>query len=293
MTTIESAPGGGARSVESVSRQCAVAIVGSGYAGLAAAIEASNILPRELILVFEKMDKPGGNSVMNAGQIAVVGSDQQLIAGIEDTVELMMDDMLRAGVDLNHPNLIRTMIEQSNETVEWTQSELGVQYRTRVTQLGGHSVPRTLSTLNACGEDIIGPMIDKVDSKDNVELILETAFESFVMSDDGHVLGIRTKSIVDDHVETVLCERGVVLASGGFGADVAFRSVQNPSYDRTVMSTNQPGATAEVMKEALKIGAMSVQLSRIQLGPWTSPDETGFGKVRNTSEESGFHLFDK
>eukprot|EP00978_Attheya_sp_CCMP212_P029374 scaffold104129_cov38-Attheya_sp.AAC.2 len=30
---------------------------------------------------------------------------------------------------------------------------------------------------------------------------------------------------------------------------------------------------------ALKIGAMSVQLSRIQLGPWTSPDEGGFGKA--------------
>jgi succinate dehydrogenase/fumarate reductase flavoprotein subunit len=45
------------------------------------------------------------------------------------------------------------------------------------------------------------------------------------------------------------------------------------------MSTNQPGATAEVLKEALKIGAMPVQLSRIQLGPWTSPDEDGFGNA--------------
>jgi hypothetical protein len=45
------------------------------------------------------------------------------------------------------------------------------------------------------------------------------------------------------------------------------------------MSTNQPGATAEVLKEALRLGAMPVQLSRIQLGPWTSPDEHGFGKA--------------
>ena len=32
-----------------------------------------------------------------------------------------------------------------------------------------------------------------------------------------------------------------------------------------------------MMKEAIKIGAMPVQLSHIQLGPWTSPDEHGFG----------------
>jgi flavocytochrome c len=78
-------------------------------------------------------------------------------------------------------------------------------------------------------------------------------------------------------METIRCSKGIILANGGFSADVEFRSIQNPSFGEGVMSTNQPGATAEVIKEALKIGAMSVQLSRIQLGPWTSPDEGGFG----------------
>jgi flavocytochrome c len=77
----------------------------------------------------------------------------------------------------------------------------------------------------------------------------------------------------------LLTSKGVILASGGFSNDVKFRSIQNPSFDEKVMSTNQPGATAEAIKEALKIGAMSVQLSRIQLGPWTSPDEDGFGSA--------------
>lgn len=261
------------RAPESVSRRCAVAIIGTGYAGLSAAIEVANFLPNESVLLIEKMDKPGGNSIMNAGQIAAVGSEQQLLANIQDSVELMMNDMLKAGVDLNHPNLIRKMIEESNDMIIWTQRELGIEYRTRVSQLGGHSVPRTLSTLSACGEDIIDPMLNKVKEKTNITTQLNTAFEGFVMSDDGRqVKGIRTKSKTDDHVETVVCERGVILASGGFSADVKFRSIQNPSFDEKVMSTNQPGATAEVLKEALKVGAMSVQLSRIQLGPWTSPD---------------------
>jgi flavocytochrome c len=260
-------------------RNIDVAVVGTGYAGLAAAIEASAILPKKgKILLLEKMSIPGGNSIMNAGQIAAVGSDAQKQAGIKDSVELMMADMCKAGVDLNHPNLIRKMIEESNDTVKWTEETLKVKYRDRVTQLGGHSVPRTLSTMNASGRDIIDPLLDKVKALDNVDMLLNTAFESFIMDDDNNaVKGVRIHR--DGHHENLLCEKGVVLASGGFSADVNFRKIQNPSFDEKVMSTNQPGATAEVIREALKIGAMSVQLSRIQLGPWTSPDEEGFGNA--------------
>jgi flavocytochrome c len=254
-----------------------IAIIGSGFAGLAAAIEAASSCDGKIVIV-EKMSSPGGNSVMNAGQLAAVGSKYQLQDGIEDSVELMMKDMLKAGVDLNHPNLLEKMIAQSNDLVEWTESELGIEYRDRVTQLGGHSVPRTLGTLNASGNDIIDPMLRKVHAMPNIELLLDTAFATFVMTDDGKsVDGIRV--FRDDQEQTLLCSKGVVLASGGFSADVKFRSIQNPSFGEGVMTTNQPGATAEVLKESLKIGAMSVQLSRIQLGPWTSPDEDGFGKA--------------
>jgi flavocytochrome c len=269
------------RSHEScVSHQADAAIIGSGYAGLAAAIEAATFLPTGRILVIEKNSYPGGNSIMNAGQIAAVGSDAQKLANIEDSEELMMADLLKAGIDLNHPNLIRRMIEESNDMVKWMEDELGIEFRTRVTQLGGHSVPRTLSTLNACGSDIIDPMLRKIATMKSIEILLDTAFERFVLSEDGRrVEGIRVQNRLDDHHETLFCRKGVVIASGGFSADVHFRSVQNPSFGESVMTTNQPGATAEVLKEALKVGAMSVQLSRIQLGPWTSPDENGFGKA--------------
>ena len=266
------------------SRTVDVAVIGSGFAGLAAAIEAANTCHGRIAII-EKMPTYGGNSVMNAGQIAAVGSKYQKLAGIQDSVELMTNDMMKAGMDLNHPNLLHKLISTSNELVEWTEEELGIQYRERVTQLGGHSVPRSLSTLNASGNDIIGPMLEKVKGLPNVDLLVNTAFQTFVTSKDGKdVEGIRIisgkqeeKEVVEE--EVLWCTRGVVLAAGGFSADVAFRSIQNPSFGANVMSTNQPGATAEVLKESLKIGATPVQLSRIQLGPWTSPDEDCFGKA--------------
>ena len=273
------------------SRTIDVAVIGSGFAGLAAAIEAgSNLPPDGSIVIFEKMPTPGGNSIYNAGQIAAVGSKYQAKAGIEDSAKLMMDDMLKAGINLNHPNLLETMIYKSNDIVEWTELELNIKYRDRLTQGGGHSVPRTLSTLNSSGRDIIQPMLDKIQVMHNVHLEVNSRFQGYVMENENgkaKVLGIRIGS-PSETVDTVFCRHGVVLAAGGFSADVKFRSIQNPSFGENVMSTNQPGATAEVLKETLKVGTMPVQLSRIQLCPLTSPDEVGFGEAPFFCMGAGF-----
>jgi glycine/D-amino acid oxidase-like deaminating enzyme len=71
-----------------------VCIVGTGFAGLSAAIVSGQT---SQVAVLEKMPSPGGNSVYNAGQVAVAGSSHQKRANIEDSVERMVEDMLRAG----------------------------------------------------------------------------------------------------------------------------------------------------------------------------------------------------
>lgn len=121
-------------------------------------------------------------------------------------------------------------------------------------------------------------MLKVVKDRPNVELLLHTEFEKFIV-EDNHVKGVEVVDNKSGQQKIIYCSKGVVAASGGFSADVPFRKIQNPSFDENVMTTNQPGATAEVLREALRIGAMPVQLSRIQLGPWTSPDEHGFGKA--------------
>jgi hypothetical protein len=56
-------------------------------------------------------------------------------------------------------------------------------------------------------------------------------------------------------------------------ADVQFRSVQNPSFGESVMTTNQPGATAEALKEAFKDYAMFGPVESDSIGTLTRPDE--------------------
>ena len=82
-----------------------VLIIGSGFAGLAAAIEAANA--GSSVVVLEKMKAAGGNSIISDGGIAAAGTVMQKTRGISDSPELMYEDMLKAGLGINHTNLVR------------------------------------------------------------------------------------------------------------------------------------------------------------------------------------------
>ena len=134
-------------------------VVGSGFAGLAAAIEAKNA--GASVTILEKMKAPGGNSIISDGGIAAAGTPMQEKVGIADSPELMYEDMLKAGLGLNHPALAREVAESSNEVFQWTIDYLGVEYLDRVDQFGGHSVPRCYTPLNISGATIIKRQLAK------------------------------------------------------------------------------------------------------------------------------------
>jgi flavocytochrome c len=70
----------------------------------------------------------------------------------------------------------------------------------------------------------------------------------------------------------------VILATGGFANDHAFRARQQPGLTAAIQTTNHRGATAEGLIAALGLKACPVHLSWIQLGPWGCADEKGYGK---------------
>ena len=144
-----------------------VIVVGSGFAGLSAAIEAHDA--GASVKIIEKMDKPGGNSWINGGQVAAAGSALQKKQGIKDLPELMYKDMLAAGLNLNYPNLARIVAEQSNDTVEWTMKRIGAEYKEQINMMGGHAVPRTLQTANGHGSEVVEKQIAAL-KKDGVEV---------------------------------------------------------------------------------------------------------------------------
>jgi len=259
-----------------------VVVIGSGFAGLAAAHEAKKA--GASVVVLEKMRVPGGNSIINGGIWSLPGTPIQEKAGIEDSPELLVQDMMSAGLGLNHRELATKVAEESLGTLRWSIDELGVEYQEEGSQLGGHSVPRSYSTHNQSGSGIVTQQLAKLQEM-GVEPRTRVIMRQLLRDADGRVKGVaigegyRHPNDNDEPSRFIKAKKAVVLATGGYGNDIAFRTLQDPRLTEEFDTTNQPGATAEALREALSIGCTPVQLSWIQLGPWTSPDEKGFGLV--------------
>lgn len=256
-----------------------VVVVGTGFAGLTASIEARNAGAD--VLVLDKMPVYGGNSIINGGDFSAAGNTLQKEAGIQDSPEQMLKDMLRAGANLNHIELARTVAERSNEAFEWSRTYVGAEFD-RLNFHGGHSLKRAVQTKNQSGSELVNKLLAKAKSL-GVKVVLRTKLVELVTANDGRVVGIEVRKGFkwpDESSGTpafIKARRAVVLAAGGFSRDVTLRQIHDPRLTDKFESTNHPGATGEALLAACRAGAMDVHMDWIQLGPWTSPDEPGFG----------------
>ena len=277
-----------------------VIIIGSGFAGLAAGLKAAQ--KGNKVLILEKMGRIGGNSVINGGGMAVANNPVQAKTNIKDSKELFIADCLKAGLGINHTELLETLVDRGMDAYNFLV-ENGVQFKEHCAHFGGHSVARSMLTTNDSGSGYIQPMLEKFEGfKDKgCELRRRAKFDDFVM-DGERVAGVVIReeykfdpSLYSDDLEntsgtkkTLKAKKGVVLAAGGFCRDKFYRKLQDPRIPDDVDSTNHAGATAGVLLKAFEIGAYPVQVDWIQFGPWASPDEKGFGAAPILTQQGTF-----
>lgn len=257
-------------------------IVGTGFAGLAAALEAHYLgMKNEDIMILEKMPSPGGNSIINGGVVAAAGTDMQKEAGLKDSADVLYADIMKAGGGLAHPALARIIADQSVENFYWLRDTVGVKFKAVVFH-GGHSVVRSHAVTNNSGSGFINPMLAKL-KEFGIEPRLRVKVEELIVSDKKCILGVKARVNYRFGRENsgkevmIRATKGVLIAAGGFSQNVKMRTSHDPRLTAEFTSTNHPGATGEMIQEAQMIGANTVHMDWIQLGPWTSPDEKGFG----------------
>ncbi len=261
--------------------QTDVIVIGSGVAGCSAAIEARRA--GASVLVLEKMKITGGNTRISDGSLAAPENYLQQERGVRDSKERFYRDMLEAGLGINHPELVRIVADRAARDVDWLRVELGVRFMDRLDRFGGHSAERGLTTVSHSGVDIVKAQIAEL-GRIGVEIRTRCQMTALLAGDDGGIQGVCIRAGYNHRDETfektqnVRARRAVILASGGFGSDIAFRGLQNPRLDASVGSSNHRGATAEGLIAGLRIGAAPVHLSWIQTGPWGCVDEPGYGR---------------
>ncbi len=245
-----------------------VVVVGAGGAGLSAAITAAENGAK--VILIEKMNNVGGNTLISGGEMAAPGNWLQEKEGIKDDVETFYNDILKGGDNENDPALVRIVAENALNAAEWLRDDVKMEFEDNLLFFGGHSVKRSLVPKNATGVEMIQKLTAKAESL-GVQIFTNTAAKHLVTEND-KVVAVQAEN--NGKSITFHANNGVVLATGGFGSNLEMRVANNPAMDEKILSTNSVGSTGDGITMARELGAQTVDMQYIQTYPTCDP-ETG------------------
>ncbi|MGX9742347.1 flavocytochrome c [Pseudocitrobacter corydidari] len=237
-----------------------VVVVGSGGAGLAAAIQAHD--EGASVLIVEKMPTIGGNTIKASAGMNAAETRFQRVKGIQDSKELFYEETLKGGKNKNNPELLRRFVENAPEAIEWLATR-GIMLND-ITTTGGMSIDRTHRPRDgsAVGGYLISGLVRNV-NKRNIDVMLDTSVVDIVM-DGGEVSAVRL--LTEEKEALTVATKSIIVATGGFSANSAMVVKYRPDLAGFV-TTNHKGATGGGISLLENIGAGTVDMGEIQIHP--------------------------
>lgn len=197
-------------------KECDIAVVGAGGAGMWAAVEA--VRAGKSVVVIEKGANVGVANGSLAGGPFIVGSKLQQEAGIDFTVEEAFNHIMEYGHWSTNAAAIKAAVEISGETIDQFTSDFGVPTGLRPDNYGaGHASVRANfqsdpkdSKTQAKGEARMKPLQDFVESEGG-EFLFNTAGKRLIM-ENGACTGVQCEGegVID------VKAKQVIVATGGF-----------------------------------------------------------------------------
>jgi len=197
--------------------------------------------------------------------------------GYFDSVELFELDTMIGGKGKNDIDLVKTLCENSSGTVDWLK-EHGAELPS-VGAFGGASVKRIHRPVNAEGKTtavgayLVPILTQNVEDKDNIDVYYNTTANKIIM-EDGKAVGVVAEGETGNTV--TVNAKAVVLATGGFGADLDRVVEYNPDL-KGFVTTNAAGSLGQGidMATADDVKADTVDLDQIQIHPTVTVDADG------------------
>lgn len=234
--------------------QCDVLVIGSGAAGLTAAL---NLAERFKVTVLAKGGLDEGSTAWAQGGIAAV-----LEPG--DTFEAHIEDTMIAGAGLNDRATVEMVVENAPAAIQ-RLVELGVPFNMdgnalHLTREGGHSARRIVHVDDATGWAVQVALIRAAQAHPNITLVpdmvaidLATSRHELRYSGAGKVWGVYAVNRATGRVE-LFTANATVLATGGAGRTYLF-------------STAPKGATGDGIAMAWRAGCRISNMEMMQFHP--------------------------
>lgn len=197
-----------------------VLVIGSGAAGLSAALAASQAGAAR-VLVAEGEGVIGGSSRLSGGLMMGAATRYQKAQGIEDSPEALFHDYMTLNQWKVESAVVERLTQRAGHAVEWL-GDLGVEFYDQLVFGGDETVPRVHCPIGR-GQAVVDVLYRHCRDA-GIEFALGQRVDRLLV-EDGAVVGI---AVGDDEISAA----SVVIASGGFGADDEKRKELFPSvYD--------------------------------------------------------------
>jgi len=223
------------------------AVVGSGVAGLRAAIELSEA---GSVLVLAKSFLSDSATAWAQGGIAVALSD-------EDEIGLHEQDTINAGDGLCRPESVALLVEEGpkyiTQLIEWGTEFDRAGTKLAFTREAAHSRSRILhSHGDSTGREISRALLARANSIPHLHLRAH-AFTTGLILENGKAVGVRFIDETDGSMHEVRAN-AILLATGGLGQ--IYRETTNPDV-----------ATGDGMAIAYEAGAVLSDMEFVQFHP--------------------------
>lgn len=231
-----------------------VLIIGSGGAGLSAALEAKRNC-QNVVVLSKTYPTMSQTSQAQGGINAILESSK---GNIQDHI----DDTIRSAHNIGDVETIKYMCQNSRENIKWLD-DIGVPFsrdeNNNIAQrkLGGAKNPRACYSSDYTGLKILHTLYDTC-LKENIEFINEHMLLNFIV-DTNEIKGITCIDIVNSEVKQILAKT-VIVASGGYAG----------LYNG--YTTNSTATTGDAIASALRVGCEVSNMEYIQFHPTALKD---------------------
>ena len=254
-------PASAPKAENKIADQVDVVVIGAGAAGMVAAITAHDAGAK--VIVLEKQPITGGNSMLAAGGMNAAETKYQKEKGVKDSVELMIEDTMKGGNNVNDPALVKILATNSAGSVDWLTS-LGADLSS-VGRMAGASVDRRHGPKGgtAVGANIVDTL-RKNAAERKVDVRVNSKVVKILEDAKGAVTGVQVEG--KHRGLYTINAKAVVLTAGGFSANPEKVAFYRPEL-KGMTTSNQPGATGDGLDIGAAAGGDLKDMKEIQIHP--------------------------
>ena len=234
-------------------------IAGAG-GGLVGALRAASLGLSVLVVERNEHFARGNNTAMSTAMVPGAGSRWQREAGIEDSPETFLADIMAKTHGEADERLATALAGVSARLVEWLADEAGLPL-SLVTDFAypGHSVHRCHTVPGRSGQAMLADIVRAVRRSDLIDLMVPARLVD-VLSDES---GVREVVVESPHGEERIPTRAVLLATNGYGADRALVAEHLPEIAGATYHGSE-GSTGDALRIGTRLGAAAAYLDAYQ-----------------------------